>query len=172
MLTTAGTRAWGVTTLQCDCVTKISRHKQFFNLDSIGLIGLTCARIVGDVAHAVQVEPRVEPLLSAEVHLRGVYVVHVDTHLQHLNLVLLVVWLHKDRLVPRNDNHPLCPVLGVAVPVIRPSLLSRCVLGSTLGLSHLLHVENDQINNCCEGESEDKASDSDEECRVSSVLVL
>ena len=108
---------------------------------------LTCARVVGDVAHAVQVEARVEPLLSAEVHLGVVNIVHVDAHLEHLDLVLLVVGLHKDRLIPGYDHHPLGPVLGMPVP----------------------HVENYQVNDGSEGESEDKAADSDEKCWISAM---
>ena len=114
------------------------------------LSSLTCARVVGDVAHAVQVEARVEPLLSAEVHLGVVNIVHVDAHLEHLDLVLLVVWLHKDRLIPGYDDHPLGPVLGMAVP----------------------QVQNYQVNDGCEGESEDKAADSDEKCWISGIVKL
>ena len=73
---------------------------------------------MGNVADTVQVEAWVKPLVSPEVHLGGVVVniVHVDTHLQHLHLILLHVGLHKHRLVPGDDNHPLGPVLGMSVP--------------------------------------------------------
>ena len=103
---------------------------------------------MGDVAHAVQVEARVEPLLSAEVHLGLVHIVHVDAHLEDLDLVLLVVGLHKDRLIPGDDHHPLGPVLGVPVP----------------------QVEDYQVNDGCKGESEDKAADSDEKCWISVIV--
>ena len=69
------------------------------------------------VAHTVQVEARIEPL-PRKVHLCPgvvVHVVHVDAHLQHLHLVLFHVGLHEDGLVSRDDDHSLCPVLGMTV---------------------------------------------------------
>ena len=66
------------------------------------------------------------------------------------HLVLLKVGLHKYGLVSRDDDHPLGPVLGVPVP----------------------HVENYQVNDGCEGESEDKAADSDEKCGISAIVKL
>ena len=79
---------------------------------------LTDAGVMGDIADTVQVKTRIKPLVPPEVHLGGVVVniVHVDTHLQHLHLVLLHVGLHKHGLVPGYHNHPLGSVLGMSVP--------------------------------------------------------